>query len=215
MPFPKLATLTDRFNGAGPAPDPQWATGEFTQGGGVVSFTWPALGVPQATLRGWGPLAADRYELLDSHALVEVAQLPTIWSSVNLTLFLTDATSTLYTEVLSLFRNGLTGAVTLFADTTNWTTSTTTNHASAPYDPVAHRWLRIREAAGTTYFETSPNGCAWSVFASTATHSGADRVWPDLDGRVVDGATASGTLAFDNFNVADCARVRVFAQVVG
>lgn len=32
-----------------------------------------------------------------------------------------------------------------------------------PYDPVAHAWLRIREAAGTTYWETSSDGATWTT----------------------------------------------------
>lgn len=31
------------------------------------------------------------------------------------------------------------------------------------YDPVDHRWWKISEAAGTVYWETSPNGLAWTV----------------------------------------------------
>lgn len=31
------------------------------------------------------------------------------------------------------------------------------------YDPVAHAWLRIREAGGSTFFETAPDGLTWTV----------------------------------------------------
>ncbi|MHC3392090.1 hypothetical protein ACLQ2E_21885 [Streptomyces lavendulocolor] len=31
------------------------------------------------------------------------------------------------------------------------------------YDPVAHAWLRLREDAGSLYWEASPDGSAWSV----------------------------------------------------
>lgn len=31
------------------------------------------------------------------------------------------------------------------------------------YDPVAHAWLRLREDAGFLYWETSPDGLAWTV----------------------------------------------------
>jgi len=34
---------------------------------------------------------------------------------------------------------------------------------------TAHLWLRLRESAGTTYFETSPNGIVWTSFYSAAT----------------------------------------------
>lgn len=37
------------------------------------------------------------------------------------------------------------------------------------FDPVAHRWWRFREAAGTFYWETSPNAATWTVRRSIAT----------------------------------------------
>lgn len=38
-----------------------------------------------------------------------------------------------------------------------------------PYDPVAHRWWRIRESSGTCYWDTSPDGTNWTNQASAAT----------------------------------------------
>ncbi|MDJ1137930.1 hypothetical protein [Streptomyces iconiensis] len=40
--------------------------------------------------------------------------------------------------------------------------------ASIPYDPVEHAWLRVREDAGTLYWETSADGRAWTVRHSVA-----------------------------------------------
>lgn len=40
---------------------------------------------------------------------------------------------------------------------------------SFPYDPTAHAWLRIRETAGTLYFEASPDGWDWTVYRSLPT----------------------------------------------
>lgn len=37
------------------------------------------------------------------------------------------------------------------------------DRVTIPYDPVAHRWWQIRERAGRTYWETSPDGVAWTV----------------------------------------------------
>ncbi len=41
-----------------------------------------------------------------------------------------------------------------------------TKLARVPYDPVRHRWLRLREWLGTAYWETSPDGEEWEVIAS-------------------------------------------------
>lgn len=37
------------------------------------------------------------------------------------------------------------------------------------YDPVAHAWLRLREDAGSLYWETSPDGQSWTVRRTAAT----------------------------------------------
>ncbi|MFV0135496.1 hypothetical protein ACLGIH_20130 [Streptomyces sp. HMX87] len=46
-----------------------------------------------------------------------------------------------------------------------WDASPTT----IPYDPVAHRWFRFREAGGTFYWETSPDASTWTVRRSMPT----------------------------------------------
>lgn len=36
------------------------------------------------------------------------------------------------------------------------------------YDPVAHAWLRLREDAGSLYWEASPDGRTWTVLRTAA-----------------------------------------------
>jgi hypothetical protein len=55
---------------------------------------------------------------------------------------------------------------TLFARTTSGGANTAV--FSAAYDQVNHLWLRLREAGGTTFYDTSPDGRTWTNFASTA-----------------------------------------------
>jgi hypothetical protein len=40
--------------------------------------------------------------------------------------------------------------------------------ASCAYDPVAHRWWRLRETHGTTWWEVSPDGERWTALFSKA-----------------------------------------------
>ncbi|MCM8548904.1 hypothetical protein [Streptomyces sp. STCH 565 A] len=42
-------------------------------------------------------------------------------------------------------------------------------YTAIPYDPVAHAWLRVREAGGTVYWETAPDGATWTVQRSETT----------------------------------------------
>lgn len=39
---------------------------------------------------------------------------------------------------------------------------------SVAYDAVAHRWWRVRESGGTIFWETSPDGAAWTTQVSWA-----------------------------------------------
>jgi hypothetical protein len=36
------------------------------------------------------------------------------------------------------------------------------------FDPVAHRFLRMREVTGTWYYQSSPDGAAWTTFGTVA-----------------------------------------------
>lgn len=80
--------------------------------------------------------------------------------------------------------------------------------SSIPYDPAQHAWIRIREDAGTLYWDTAPDGRTW-----TTQHSDTAPSWvADNDLQVqllahcsplVTGGGPTGEYAeFDNFNIA-------------
>ncbi|WP_405431098.1 LamG-like jellyroll fold domain-containing protein [Streptomyces anulatus] len=51
-----------------------------------------------------------------------------------------------------------------------------------PYDPIEHAWLRIRETAGTVYWETSSDGWDWVIRRSLSTPAwvGTDQIVVEL-----------------------------------
>jgi hypothetical protein len=79
--------------------------------------------------------------------------------------------------------------------------------ATIPYDPTQHAWIRIREDAGTLYWETAPDGRTW-----TSQHSDTAPSWVsdnDLQVQllahaspVVTGSPTGEYAEFDNFNIA-------------
>jgi hypothetical protein len=72
------------------------------------------------------------------------------------------------------------------------------------YDPVAHRWLRIRESAGTIYWDTSPDAIIWTNFTTWAhTFTSAQLVHPNGGfSTYIGSSAATGDYAlFDNFNL--------------
>lgn len=69
------------------------------------------------------------------------------------------------------------------------------------FDPVAHRWLRFREQAGTLYEETSPDGLDWSTQASFSTPPWLTDVEARFGLRASATADAPGRSDFDNLVV--------------
>lgn len=71
------------------------------------------------------------------------------------------------------------------------------------YDPTDHAWLRIRESAGTLYFEASPDCITWTLIGSEATPApirASNQLSLNLEAYRDAGAT--GTAAtFDNVNL--------------
>ncbi|WP_309889937.1 vanadium-dependent haloperoxidase [Archangium sp.] len=71
--------------------------------------------------------------------------------------------------------------------------------ASVPYEPERHLWWRLRESAGTLYWETSGDGGSWHILVSKAAPSfltqvklsfgaGRDRQFPSLGVAVFESA---------------------------
>ena len=72
----------------------------------------------------------------------------------------------------------------------------------APYDPYNHQFLRIREAGGTVYYETSPDGSTWVTQTTTpATFSMSStyvRIYSGYGGT----EPSPGVALWDNLNLA-------------
>jgi hypothetical protein len=62
------------------------------------------------------------------------------------------------------------------------------DHLDVPYDPVEHRFVRLREHAGTVYFEASPDGMRYTTLYTSVRRPFLDNV------RVVLGAGASSAI---------------------
>ena len=72
--------------------------------------------------------------------------------------------------------------------------------APLAYDAVAMRFLRIREAAGTTYWEYSADGSAFTVMASAPDPFPMGAVLMDLSGGADNPEAGTSTVIFDNVN---------------
>lgn len=77
-----------------------------------------------------------------------------------------------------------------------------------PYDPEQHRWLRLRERDGSTFWETSPDGCDWTVLASRPSPISLTSVTLSFLTGAYQPVTAPGVVIFDNFNTGETRRAR-------
>ena len=85
---------------------------------------------------------------------------------------------------------------------------TFTHLVTEPYDPARHRWLRLRERGGTTYWETSPDGCEWELLHGRANPVALTAVTLEIGAGTWEGTAAPGVVVFDSFNVRDTSRAR-------
>jgi hypothetical protein len=85
----------------------------------------------------------------------------------------------------------------LLAELSNGGSPTT---MTMPYDPIAHRFWRISEAAGQVHFEASPDGLAWTQILMATTPPFITAVRIDLGVTGDPGMPSSGSVAFDNLN---------------
>lgn len=80
-----------------------------------------------------------------------------------------------------------------------------------PYDPMAHRWLRFREAGGTFYWETSPDAKTWTTRRSVTTPQwlkfGTLRI--NFEG-YADAGSATTAAEVDNVNTVPTTVVKVW-----
>lgn len=72
---------------------------------------------------------------------------------------------------------------------------------SVTYNPATHKWVRLREASGTTYFEYSTNGHTWSTLHSLANPITLTAVTAGLQSGTYAAEAYESTSVFDNFNL--------------
>lgn len=75
---------------------------------------------------------------------------------------------------------------------------------SATYSPTTHKFVRVREASGTVYFDCSSDGVNWTNMTSGTTAAlgfSVDEVWFSIEHFNSASTTTTSTAAVDNYNV--------------
>ncbi len=65
---------------------------------------------------------------------------------------------------------------------------------------MAHRWWRIRSLSDQVHFEVSPDGTAWTVFATPEAPPPPAQVHINLNAGTHNAATTAGEARFESVN---------------
>lgn len=148
-----------------------------------------------------GIFSQRTYDVTGSSASIRVAQPPntgTGQTSVGLLLRpVVYSNSNEATIVVGYATGGGSGAHQLLM---NERVGGVQNLTSITYDSTAHRYLRIREASGTTYWETSPDGVTWTSRKSKTTGFDMSNMYVTLLAGNDNSDPSPGTALIDDFN---------------
>lgn len=182
---PLLETLTEDFSAAS-----------------VDTAKWPNLYGPPTQSNGRGVMAVTSayrgfatgygYDGRDSLAKLEVVTPPNAGNGSTQAYLSVRKANNDRAQII------LDGAATLRFQKFSGGVEDTTSLA---FDAVAHRWWRVREAAGTVYWDTSPDGTTWTNRRSLASWIDFNGVGAEIGAGFYGTEPAPGTFEIDNFNL--------------
>jgi hypothetical protein len=187
-----IGTVVDDFNDDATAP--MWATYAIPPSAISVTEKTGAVVIDAAGTKDTfaGYVTAGSYSLAGCQVSLEVRSAPVSASASTHLTFSPDPST--QTDVLEINVGGATLLRRVVVS------GVEVKH-SVPYDPVCHRFWRLRELGGTTYAETSPDGKTWYELGSDPTPGfiGAGRV--DFGLYLFADTPQPTPVVFDNFNV--------------
>ncbi len=186
-----VSSIQDGFDFSRLRPLWDWAYAQqgtsYQAGGGIITLT------PASNQVGYaGLITGDTFDLRDGAIWVTV---------VEATADDPDAD----TE-FGVMRNGGQDIIKVSKTGTDlrfWSTLNTepTLHGSVPYDPVAHRYWRLRHVSGDIHWETSPDMVIWTEHFQMAPPFDLGEVQVFMQAGTYNPVAAPGQAVFDNFNV--------------
>lgn len=136
--------------------------------------------------------SAVRYDLTSSFILAQLVQAGNVGNG-SVSAILSAEVSAGNSEQILVEGNNL-----IFRESV----STVNNDTSITYNPTTHAWLRIRESAGTIYWDTSPDSITWTNRRSKSTGIGSvASVQINFIAGFWGTEPTPGTVLFDNFNL--------------
>jgi hypothetical protein len=166
-----------------------WNTYEDTAPGSTYAEVNGGLDITLATnVAGSyaGYVTATPYTLRDNAVTIELVQRanPILGGGCYLSLVTTDQSQSIDVGIES---DGVSASQNAVA------------FATIPYGPET-RWLRMRELGGTVLWQVSPDGVAWTTYATLARPGFVDAVTINLGGGTYNAVSGLGDCVFDNFD---------------
>ena len=161
-------------SGAGPV-YPLEQLGDDFDDGRINSTLWPTtaggptevggrLRVPVSTVADASVLSAREWTLAGSKLTAKLTTVPAASTSTNAAASMWVNSTTSGTRIGWRF-DALAGVIAAMSQT-GFSDASPTN---LTYSAIDHAWLRVRESAGTVYWETSGDGVTWVVRRTLAT----------------------------------------------
>lgn len=186
----KVSTDSDRFDTLDEVHHwLNWGPTGATVTGGKLQIT-----VPNAVANYYGIEQLDAFDATDSEAFVEVEVDDASPDELEVEFqYLFDGDNHLWFSI----GNGL---LRVYQEVANSVLQLT----NAPYDPVAHRWLKFVESGGNITWQVSPTGLAgtWTDFyGPVATPLDITNIRVNMDAGCYDTTHGQVIATFDNFNI--------------
>jgi hypothetical protein len=188
--YPAISTLTEDWSG------------------GISSAKWNSQSTPAVVA---GRLQADNggtyegvnttgyYNAVGGGVVVEIPTVPPNETSREAIVSLVLGGSPV--QKVELMYTGSTGGTAQLL-ARRWSGATQTSIGSTNYNATSMRWWRVRESAGTWFFDTSPDGQTWTNrFSWLSTFISPDAIKVDLNSGNWNGLATSGMAEFDNINL--------------
>lgn len=214
---PSIAGLSDDFN------DNSLDTAKWTNassGTATVAETGQQIVMtPAASVAGANYAVLDSakpYNLLGSNCYVQLVSAMNLGANKDSSFFVYIDANNAVGFILQFSATVMT--LKTMQKVAGVTTLAVTIFSAATYD-ATHRWLRIREASGTTYWDTSADGVSWSNRHNIANPIALGAVQVEMDAGTVASVASPGTMVWDNLNVAPASSnvlaILLAAELVG
>jgi hypothetical protein len=191
-PLCPLARFTDGFDKAG-AVIGRWDSSDADPGCTASNAGGQAVMTPPTTAAGYCDYTSTGlWDLRGSYAAIHIVQM--LNTAVD-----ADAFMDVRLSQANVIEIGQDLGVLHFGKRVGGTYTTIVN--DIPWDAVQHAWWRIREASGTVYIETAPDGRTWTVQATTPDPFDLSAIGVRLGAGTTTTISNAGSVIYDDFNL--------------